>query len=326
MSADFNSQRKCSKLGLVKADSVLRSSYGEFIVSKQKLNQAEGISLVKLNREQKAQSLCFASRPFMLCGLPVRALLPGELMYERRNGHFVLQITGHPKFGVPFGQDRIVPIFLATLAVRQQSRVVRFRSGAEMLDTFGMQKGGKQYRRLTSAFERIFGATIFFGTDERRSTARVVNLARFNFLSEAQIWYNRADSGETPPAECENVIVLSEEFYREVIAHPIPTDLEAVKVLVAAPAVLDLFMWLSYRCFTAQGEERIPIFGSAGLTAQLGSVEYSRPRRFRAKLEQWLDVIRTLWPDCPARISKDGMSLFVRHGSAVVQSEDRPNV
>ena len=189
-----------------------------------------------------------------------------------------------------------------------------------------MQKGGNQYRRLVSAFERIFGATIFFGTDERRSAARVVNLARFNFLSEAQIWYSRSDFGETMPAECENVIVLSEEFYREVIAHPIPTELEAVKVLVAAPAVLDLFMWLSYRCFTAKGEARIPIFGAGGLTAQLGSVEYSRPRRFRAKLEQWLDVIRTLWPHCPARISKDGMSLFVRHASAVVQSEDRPNV
>lgn len=70
-----------------------------------------------MNREQRTQELCFASRPFVLYGLPVRALPPGQLIYEKRNGQFVLQITGHPKFGVPFGQDRIVPIFLATLAV-----------------------------------------------------------------------------------------------------------------------------------------------------------------------------------------------------------------
>jgi len=32
-------------------------------------------------------------------------------------------VTGHPDFGVPFGQDRIVPIFLATLAsVNTQNR------------------------------------------------------------------------------------------------------------------------------------------------------------------------------------------------------------
>src|SRR3954470_17410849 len=49
--------------------------------------------------------------------------------------------------------------YLATLAVQQKSPTVRFRSGAEMLETFGLQKGGKEYRRLVSAFEQIFGAT-----------------------------------------------------------------------------------------------------------------------------------------------------------------------
>ena len=52
--------------------------------------------------------------------------------------------------------------------------------------------------------------------------------------------------------------MLSEEFYAEITAHPIPTDLEAVKVLAGAPAVLDLFLWLSYRCFLAATEEPFP--------------------------------------------------------------------
>ena len=49
----------------------------------------------------------------------------------------------------------------------------------------------------------------------------------------------------------------------ETTSHPILTDLEAVKVLAGAPAALDLFMWLSYRCFVASGQESIPLFGSA---------------------------------------------------------------
>jgi hypothetical protein len=56
-----------------------------------------------------------------LCGLPVRRLPKDQLLYERRNGRFVLQVTGHPDFGVPFGQDRLVAIFLATLAIQQKS-------------------------------------------------------------------------------------------------------------------------------------------------------------------------------------------------------------
>jgi hypothetical protein len=52
------------------------------------------------------------------------------------------------------------------------------------------------------------------------------------------------------------VIVLTDEFYNEIMAHPIPTDIDAVRVLASAPAVLGLFMWLVYRCFVAKREEK----------------------------------------------------------------------
>jgi putative heme degradation protein len=55
-----------------------------------------------------------------------------------------------------------------------------------------------------------------------------------------------------------------------------------VKVLAAAPAVLDLFMWLSYRCFVAKGKEMIPLFGSRGLA--------------RSSQPDWLDRIRAATP------------------------------
>jgi Plasmid encoded RepA protein len=160
-----------------------------------------------------------------------------------------LQLTGHPEFGLPYGQDRLVPILLSTMAVQQKSPTIRFRSGAEMLDTFGMAKDGKEYRRLVAAFERIFEATIFFGNDTQGPRARVVHRSRFNFLREAQIWCNRDPAQTCVSEEYANVIFLSDEFYRVISEHSIPTDLEAVKVLGAAPAILDLFMWLVYRCF-----------------------------------------------------------------------------
>jgi hypothetical protein len=87
-------------------------------ISKQLHRKVEGIELIRLKREGRTQNLCFSSRPFVLCGLAVRRLPADQLLYERRNGKFVLQVTGHPDYGVPFGQDRIVPIFLATLAVQ----------------------------------------------------------------------------------------------------------------------------------------------------------------------------------------------------------------
>ena len=80
-------------------------------------------------------------------------------------------------------------------------------------------------------------------------------------------------------------------------------------------------MWLSYRCFTARGKERVPLFGAFGLVSQLGSTEYARPRKFREKLEGWLNLIRAMWPECPARIDGDGTGLFVDRATAVLTQE-----
>jgi hypothetical protein len=70
--------------------------------------------------------------------------------------------------------------------------------------------------------------------------------------------------------------------------------------------VLDLFVWLSYRCYLTRREGAVPLVGPYGLAAQLGNVEYARPRRFREKLDGWLHTVESMWPECPARIGNDG--------------------
>ena len=242
---------------------------GELLISKRKLRQARLIELVRDKREAVDQNLGFASRPFVLCGLPIKRPPKNALLHERRNGAFLLQVTGHPQYGVPFGQDRLVPIFLATLAVRQQAQTITFRSAAEMLDVFGMQQGGSQYRRLVASFQRVFVATFFFTTDSQRERAAVMHHTRFNFMREARIWYSKNPEQPLLAGGFENRITLSDEFYREIANHPIPTDLEAAKALSSAPAALDLFMWLSYRCFNSRGPERIPLLANSALRSNL---------------------------------------------------------
>jgi hypothetical protein len=300
-----------------RARDILRSSRADLLVSKQRLRQSESIHLVRTKRKSGDQELGYSSRPFVLCGLPVKRPAKGVLLHERRNGRFFLQVTGHPRYGLPWGQDRLVPIFLATLATRQKSPRVTFPSAADMLETFGLQQGGSQYRRLIAAFERIFGATIFFGTDTQLDRAVVVHQARFHFMREATIWCSRDSRQGLLPCVGENVVILTDEFFREVLAHPIPIDLESARALSCSPAVLDLFTWLSYRCFISKREERVPLFGEFGLSNQLGCGQYNRTRRFRERMEQWLVLVRAMWPECPARISRDGQSLLVNQANAM---------
>ncbi len=172
------------------------------------------------------------------------------------------------------------------------------------------------------SFQRIFGTTIFFGTDSQRVPAAVVHQVRFSFMAEARIWHSRDPEQQLLPAECQNMIVLSDEFYRAISSRPIPTDLEAAKAISSSPAALDLFTWVSYRCFTARGRERVPLFGEFGLLSQLGSADYARPRKFREKLERWLKLIRAMWPECPAHTDVVRTRLVI-YGSKAVPPMDR---
>jgi hypothetical protein len=114
------------------------------------------------------------------------------------------------------------------------------------------------------------------------------------------------------------MIVLSNEFYKEIMDHPIPTDLEAARALSSSPAALDLYTWLTYRCFSAKSEERVPLFGEFGLVNQLGIGAYARPRKFREQLEHWLILVKAMWPECPARVSSEGGALIVNRANAII--------
>ncbi len=68
---------------LAKAGEVLREHHGDLLVSRYRLKQAEGIALIRANWDEVRQSLAFTSRPFILCGLPVRRPPKDQLLFER---------------------------------------------------------------------------------------------------------------------------------------------------------------------------------------------------------------------------------------------------
>jgi len=65
------------------------------------LRQLEAIHLVREHRETRRQEIAYNVRPFVLCGLPLRQLPKEQLVYTRRNGNFLLEITALPRFGLP---------------------------------------------------------------------------------------------------------------------------------------------------------------------------------------------------------------------------------
>lgn len=283
-------------------------------------DRAEQIVAVRDRRSTADQEVAFGARPFILCGLPIRRLPSKCLHYRRRNGRFFLEVTGHPDWGVPFGQDRLVLLHLATMAVRHQSREVCFRSGAEILLEWGMPNSGIYYKRLLEAFQRVFGSTMFFGTDDERREGNVLDYTRVHFLDSMKLW----GTSHAPNTVKENRVTLSVAFWQELRAHPIPVDAEVVRLLGRNPGCLDLYTWLSWRCHQAKGPQRVPLFGPFGLASQLGVGDYARERKFRERIRDWLKLVRLYWPECPALVASNGAFLEINTASAIRARTDVP--
>jgi hypothetical protein len=53
------------------------------------------------------------------------------------------------------------------------------------------------------------------------------------------------------------------------------------------------------------------------LTSQPGVQEYSRKRRFRERLNVWLELVRLYWPERPAYVAKNGAFLELSRAISV---------
>ena len=312
-----------------RADTILKrieeQTGQELIITKRKLKRVELIQMVRSAREENRQEVGFSARPFVLCGLPIKRPKRGELEHVRKNGRYFLRIVGDPKFGLPFGQDRLIPLWVATVALRTNSPEVLFNSGAEILDAFGLPKDGKKYRRLVEGFTRVYTSTFYFGPVEHIDS--LTTSSRRNYFDELRLWYSREIDQSTLPGDFVNKIVLSPWFWEELKAHPIPVDFKVVKGLADSPGALDFYVWVCWRCWSARRTDHIPLFGPGGLVNQLGVSGYATKRKFRQTLKRWIAVTSALWPGCPASISDSGEYLIVKHAKAIKPAtEDLPGL
>src|SRR5262252_7464222 len=115
----------------------------------------------------------------------------------------------HYETPLPFGQDRLIPIWVATLALKQKSRIVRFQNAAEMLAFFRLQPDGFHYRRIEDGFKRIFASTIFFGTEDYPAGHKLIDWALFHFFDQMKLWFSTQEhSGGIEAEDQGNVITL----------------------------------------------------------------------------------------------------------------------
>ena len=70
-----------------------------------------------------------------------------------------------------------------------------------------------------------------------------------SFIADrAEYWWHSSSRPDTTGL-WDSTIQLGEQFFNEIIRHPIPLDLHTLKALKRSPLGLDIYFWLVYRTF-----------------------------------------------------------------------------
>ena len=97
----------------------------------------------------------------------------------------------------------------------------------------------------------------------------------------------------------ESKIYLGEQFFNEIIRHPIPIDMNTLTALKRSPLGLDLYLWLTYRTFALRAPLRLTwrlLYSQFGAHPAKASDKVT-VQAFRRKVLRELKKIKLAWPE-----------------------------
>ena len=241
----------------------------------------------------------FMMRLLALCSLP--RTNPGKQdRYVRKNGPYTLiMIAGGEVPKLPYGTlPRLILAWVCTEAVRTQTRtLVLGRSLAEFmrqLDILSSDSGGRWgvRTRLREQMAKLFGASVQLLYETNHSMQTVTG----PIASRTDLWWDPKRPDE--PVFWESTIRLGEDFFNEIIAHPVPLDMNILRSMKRSALGLDLYQWLTYRLFTLDAPLRLTwqqMYRQFG--AHPGQADKKARENFRAKAIRELVKLKIAWPE-----------------------------
>ena len=251
-----------------------------------------------VNASEADSDLGFMARTMALCSLP-RTNPGNQHQYKRKNGPFELVMIAGADNKLPFGNfPRLLLAWVSTEAVRTQSRLLVLGSSlSDFMRTLGIYhnsggRGGVQ-TRLRNQMDRLFNAHVSLIYKDERGKATVNTV----IARRSEFWWNPKRPDES--TLWESKIELSEDFFNEIIRHPVPLDMNTLKALKRSSLGLDLYLWLTYRIFTLKSPQRLTW---RQLYRQFGAVpakasDNSTVQAFRYKVIRELKKIKLAWKD-----------------------------
>lgn len=259
--------------------------------------------------EEERQDLGITYSGFALTALPHRRL-PDEQPWERQGhkirlliepGRLPVRNGGFKLYGVPYGsRARMILLYLQTRAVQTDSREVELgRSMHEWLDRMGLSVGGQTYRDIREQASRIAACTLTFAWEGANS----IGFSKDSIV-KGGIHFSSGASSEQGTL-WEDRVLLSEAFFHELKAHPVPVWEPALRHIQNNSASIDIYIWLAYRLHSLSRSTTITW---PAVFEQFGA-GYSRLRDFRKRFIEALQLALAVYPDAHVGVEEHGLLL-----------------
>ena len=95
--------------------------------------------------------------------------------------------------------------------------------------------------RLREQMQRLLAAKISCTYSDQEK----MGIQNISIADQAILWWTPQKPEQT--VLWESVIELSDKFFNDIIQHPVPIDMRALKALKQSPMALDTYCWLTYR-------------------------------------------------------------------------------
>ena len=242
--------------------------------------------------------LGFMARLMALCSLP--RTNPGHRKeYKRVNGPYTLYLTAIGDNKLPYGSlPRLLLAWVTTEAVRTQSReLVLGKSLSEFMRKLGLvpvsggTTGGRT--RLRNQVKRLFNAHVRLVYEDEHGEQFVSSA----IADRGAFWWNERKPDQ--PVLFDSKIRLGEDFFNEILHHPVPLDMNTLTALKRCSLGLDLYLWLTYRTFALKRPLRITwkhLYGQFGANP-VNATNKNTVQMFRRKALRELKKIKLAWPD-----------------------------
>jgi Plasmid encoded RepA protein len=223
---------------------------------------------LEVEEAQKAGALGFMARALVQATMPhSKSDTP---YFERTNGALTLTIMAPPRIGLPYGSvPRLLMAWVTAEATRTKEReLVLGTSLSAFMRELGMVPTGGRWgsiTRLRNQAHRLFASTISL---EYRNAPNAAEQG-FRIADRHILWWDPKSPEQ--PELINSSVTLSEPFFREIIARPVPIDTRALKALSRSPMQLDLYCWLTYRMSYLKQKTVIPWYKRRSKGEPLGN-------------------------------------------------------